>query len=348
MKMLKHFLKKLFTFTTLTLITQNLYADSNNKWELRVGAEHVERQQGRITSRVHDQGYPGANDFNEDGDVTTIFTNLFYKVNQKWTLDYKYDYQYVRNNDNFGHDADKDNGAYIGHMLRVTRSFDKFDFLGKSWNSSIWVAYRFYAEPSIEDSENSENSRYKYVGYSSDRLYINANMNTILSEKTAMDLNYFYQYRSYDLDNNISTSDQIRHYITVTFDHKFNDSWYTLLSNTLYLRQQPSIDEQYGEWDYNYTLGHKYPLPKGYTLYTELTATSELGLWSKGSKQVSDHSQAEIIFMPKIKKIWEVNDELLLHFYIGGGYVLGYDARTTRKQYGGFEGRIGGVANYKF
>lgn len=328
------------------------YAEDNNtdvkKWSFNTGISHTERQQGRITSRVYDQGYPGADDLIEDGDVSSIFTSLGYQINDKWAVDYKYAYDYIDHNENFGRDADKDSGQYITHTARLIRSYDPFTFAGKDWDSSVWIGGRSARESSIEGQDANGNQEYKYRGYSSYRFLANANMNTDLSEKTHLDLNYNYQFRDYSYDDGGASANQHRHYITATVDHDFNDAWYVSLENTLYLRQEVGNSRNYGEWDYAYTLGHKYPLANGYFLNTEFTAWGELGLWEKGARQVDDHNQAELVFMPKIKKNFVLADDMNISAFVGAGYVYGYDTRTNRKQYAGFEGRFGAVYSYKF
>ncbi len=314
-------------------------------WYMKAGINRIDRQQGRQTGRAYEDGYTGADDLIEDGDVTSIFSTLGYKINDKWAVDYTYAYDYIDNNDQFGKDGDKDSGQYINHTFRLIRSFDPFDLMGKSWDSSVWVGYRNYRESSIE---NSDGSGYNYEGFSSNRFLANANMNTDLTDKTHLDLNYNYQFRTYNADSGDDWNNQHRHYLTATINHNFNDAWYVNIENTLYLRQEVSDSRNYGEWDYNYTLGNKYPLVNGYVLNTELTAWGELSLWEKGRRERAEHNQAEIVAMPKIKKTFTLKEDMTISGYVGAGYVYGYDTQTNRKQYSGFEGRFGAVYNYKF
>lgn len=326
-----------------TTYAQGSEETEEKKWSFKTGINHTERQQGRITSRVYDDGYPGADDLIEDGDVSSIFTSLGYKINDKWAVDYKYSYDYIDNNDNFGRGADKDSGQYINHTARIIRSFEEFTLAGKQWDSSIWIGGRNYRESSIR-----QDGDYQYSGFTSNRFLANANMNTALSEKTHLDLNYNYQFRDYDYDDGGQSTNQHRHYLTATVDHDISDAWYVSIENTLYLRQEVSESKNYGEWDYSYTLGHRYPLGNGYLLNTEFTAWGELGLWEKGYRQVQDHDQAELVFMPKIKKTFNLKDDMAVSAFVGTGYVYGYDTRTNRKMYSGFEARFGGVYSYNF
>lgn len=320
-----------------------LGAEVEKKWNFDAGINHTERQQGRITSRVYDEGYPGADDLIEDGDVTSVFTSIGYKFNNKWAVDYKYSYDYINNNDQFGRGNDKDTGKYIIHTARLIRTFEPFILADKEWSSSVWIGGRNYRESSIQGG-----GEYQYLGYSSNRFLANANMNADLTEQTHLDLNYQYQFRDNDPDDGETVPNQHRHYITATIRHAFNEAWYLSIGNTLYLRQEVSESKNYGEWDYEYTLGHNYPLSGGYTLNTELTAWGELGLWEKGYRQVQDHDQAELVFMPKIKKTYDLAEDMTLSAYAGAGYVYGYDTRTNRKMYSGFEGRFGAVYSYNF
>ncbi len=322
----------------------SLAAEDENKWSFNAGVNHTERQQGRITSRVYDEGYPGADDLIEDGDVSSIFTSIGYKFNDRWAVDYKYAYDYIDNNDQFGRGSDKDSGQYINHTARLIRTFEPFMLGGKTWDSSVWIGARNYRESSIQGDGG-----YNYNGFTSNRFLANANMNTELAEQTHLDLNYQYQFRDYDYDNaDTNSTNQHRHYLTATINHAFNEAWYISIGNTLYLRQEVSESRNYGEWDYEYTLGHNYPLSGGYTFNTELTAWGELGLWEKGYRQVQDHDQAELVFMPKIKKTYDLGNDMSLSAYAGTGYVYGYDTRTNRKMYSGFEGRFGAVYSYDF
>lgn len=315
-------------------------------WYIKSGINRIDRQSGRQTGKAYEDGYPGADDLIEDGDVTSIFTNLGYKINEKWAVDYTYSYDYIDNNEQFGKDGDKDTGQYINHTFRLIRSFDPFNLMGKSWDSSVWLGYRNYRESSIDGSDGSG---YNYHGFSSDRLLANANMNTDLTEKTHLDLNYNYQFRQYNNDGGGSDpNNQHRHYLTATINHDFNDAWYVNIENTLYLRQEVSDSRNYGEWDYNYTLGNKYPLANGYVLNTELTAWGELAIWEKGRRERDDHNQAEIVAMPKIKKEFKLEEDMTISGFVGAGYVYGYDTQTNRKMYSGFESRLGAVYSYNF
>lgn len=329
-------------------IMQAEEVSEEKRWNIKTGIDHSERQQGRQTGRVYDDGYIGADDLIEDGDVTSFFTSIGYTFNEKWSIDYKYSYDYIDNNEQFGRGADKDSGQYINHTARLIRTFKPFSILGKEWDSSIWIGGRNYRESSIEGRDSQGDQTYKYNGFSSNRFLANANINTDISEKTHLDLNYNYQFRDYDFDNGKQSSNQHRHYLSVIVDHNFTDAWYLSMENTLYLRQEVSDSRNYGEWDYVYTIGHKYPLTKGYVLNTEFTAWGELGLWEKGHRSVQDSDQGELVFMPKIRKTFEFKDDMNISAFVGAGYVYGYDVRTNRKMYSGFEGRFGAVYNYKF
>ena len=346
--------RKLFILA-LAAITLNSVAFAENTetatrekeakdFSFTAGFDYLDRQQGRMTSRGYEDGIP--DDLIEDGDVLSLYTSLGYKINDKWSTDYTYKYSYIDDNERFGKDSDEDDGHYINHTFRLKRSFDPFEFASKEWDSSIYVGYRNYRESSLRDSDGN----YNYNGFSSNRILFNANMNTDLSEKTALSLNYHYQYRTYNMDKDTSDVYNHRHYLNATINHSFNDSLYLSLSNTLYVRQnvQSSHNKDYGEWDYSYTLGHVLPLENDYVLSTEFTAWGEVSLWEKGSNDVSDDNQAELVFMPKIKKTYKINDDMKLKAYVGAGYVYGYDTRTTRKEYSGFEGRIGSSVNYIF
>ncbi|MGL5655436.1 MAG: hypothetical protein ACRCXY_01195, partial [Fusobacteriaceae bacterium] len=190
-----------------------------------------------------------------------------------------------------------------------------------------------------------------YVGFNSERILANANMNTALTEQTGLDLNYLYNYRKYEyLDESKRDTYNHRHYVTVTVSHDFTDSIYTTLENTLYMRQNIAAGQRnYGEWDYSYTLGHKYPLANDYSINTEATAWGEVPLWEKGNAALDNaHNQAELVLMPKLKKKYKVSDDVSLDAFIGAGYVYGYDIHTNKKLYSGFEGRVGTTFNYKF
>lgn len=317
--------------------------EDENKWTLKTGVSHTERQQGRMTDRVYNDGYPGADDLIEDGDVSSIYTSLKYDINEKWAIDYKYSYDYINNNEVYGRDADKDSGQYITHTARLIRSFSPFTFMNKEWDSSIWLGARNYRESSLE-----KDGQEVYSGFSSNRFLANANMNTSLNEKTTLDLNYNYQFRDYDNNNGDQSANQHRHYLTATIGHNINENWYVNLENTLYMRQEVSESRNYGEWDYNYTLGHKYDLTNGYILNTELTAWGEVPLWEKGYRETADHNQGELIFMPKIKKEYSLNNDMKISGFVGAGYVYGYDVQTNRKMYSGFEGRFGAAYSYNF
>lgn len=324
-------------------------AKEKKPWSFKTGINHTERQQGRISSRVYNEGYIGADDFNEDGDVTSVFTSLGYKFNDKWSMDYKYSFDHVNNNEQFGRNSDKDSGQYRTHTVRLIRNFEEFNLAGKEWDSSIWVGGSHYVEPSIQGQDADGEQEYKYNGNTQKRILFNANINTSLTDKTHLDLNYKYQFRDYDYDNGAKEDvNQHRHYISVGVDHNFNDSWYINTDNTLYLRQKVGETQNYGEWDYNYTLGHKYPIGNGYILNTELTAWGEVSLWEKGATQVQDSNQGEIVFMPKIKREFKLSEDSNISGFLGAGYVHGYDTRTTRKMYSGFEGRAGAVYSHNF
>ncbi|GLI58241.1 hypothetical protein PM10SUCC1_37550 [Propionigenium maris DSM 9537] len=342
--------KKVTLLTVILLITGSATfaeeegsAGDEKRWTLKTGIHHLERQQGRQTGRVYNDGYPGADDLFEDGDVTSFFTSIGYAFNEKWAMDYKYSYDYINNNERYGRGSDKDSGQYINHTARLIRTFEQFALGGYRWDSSIWIGGRNYRESSIE-----KDGEYQYLGFSSNRFLANANMNTDLSHKTHLDLNYYYQFRDYDYDDGIQRSNQHRHYISTRIDHSFTDSWSLSLDNTLYLRQEVGESRNYGEWDYYYTLEHNYTLAAGYNLNTEFTAWGEVSLWEKGSRQVDDHNQAELIFMPKIQRTYRLADDMNISAYIGAGYVYGYDTRTNRKMYSGFEGRLGAVYSYNF
>lgn len=323
------------------------------KISFSTGIQHTERQQGRMTGRAYDGYGAAADDLIEDGDVTSIYTKLGYKINDKWAVDYKYSYDYIDNNERFGkyrgkdgsiQDSDKDSGQFIAHTFRVIRTFEPFSLMGREWDSSVWFGYRNYRESSIEGGDG-----YQYEGFSSDRLLFNSNMNTALTDKTSLDLNFNYQYRTYNNDGSGSDVYQHRQYYTVTLDHNFTDSLYMTIENTLYVRQnvQSSHNRDYGEWDYSYTLGHNYDLGRGYVLNSELTAWGEVSLWEKGGREVSDDNQAEIVAMPKVKKTYELGNDMDISAFVGAGYVYGYDTRTNRKTYAGFEGRTGVAFNAK-
>ncbi len=332
------------TISSAAFAEETAASKDTKNFKLTAGFNYTERQQGRMTSRGIEEGMP--DDLNEDGDVLTLFTNLDYKIDDYWSADYTYKYDYIDNNEVFGNNSDKDSGQYISHTFRLKRKFDSFMLADKDWDSSVWFAYRNYRESSLRDSDGN----YNYTGFSSDRLMFNANMNTDLSEKTALDLNYQYQYRTYDNDSDISDVYQHRHYLTATIDHNFNENWYFNFENTLYMRQyvQSSHNRDQGEWDYAYTLGHVLPLQNGYVLNTEFTAWGELGLWEKGGRQVTDVNQAELVFMPKIKKTYVINEDMKVNAYVGAGYVFGYNTRNNDKEYSGFEGRLGSSVSYLF
>lgn len=322
------------------------------KWSFKTGVQHVERQQGRMNSRSYDQGIP--DDLGEDGDVTTIFSTLGYKFNEKWAMDYTYKYDYVRSDEAFsknskGDNADKDDGQMISHTIKLTRTFSPFELAGQKWESKSYVGFRKYWESSIEDNDGDSEDGYRYNGFDSDRILAGASMNTQLTERTGLEFAYDYQYRTYDSDDkNNERENQHRHWLAMIVEHDFNDSFYVIIDNTLYLNQQVSETKNYGEWDPTYTLGHKYPLPKGYVLNTELTYWAEIPIWEAGSRELSDDTQAELVFMPKIKKTFELGEDSNIEAFVGAGYVIGFNSQTNDKQYSGFEGRTGATFNYKF
>ncbi len=351
-------MKKRSTFWGALFLLGSLAAHAENeekRWALETGVSHIERQQGRVTGRGHEGRYDAtADDLNEDGDVTSIYTKLGYKINDKWSVDYKYSYDYIDNNERFGKyrndkggidSSDKDSGQFIEHTVRLIRNFEPFNLVGKEWDSSVWVGYRNYRESSIEGGGD-----YQYYGYSSNRIIFYGNMNTNLTAKTNLDLNFNYQYRTYNNDDDGADVYQHRQYYTVTLGHNFTDNLYMTLENTLYVRQhvQSGHNRDYGEWDYAYTFGHNYDLGNNYTLNSELTAWGEVSLWEKGTKDVANNNQAEILGMPKIKKVHVISEDLKISGFIGAGYVYGYDTRTSRKTYAGFEGRLGAAINYNF
>ena len=318
----------------------------SKKWLFKTGANHTERQQGRVKSNGYNWGFP--DDLGEDGDVTEFFTTLGYKINDKWAVDYKFAYSYVDNIEAFNRNGKKvnsDSGTMQTHTARLIRTFEPFDLLGKTWDSSTWVGVRKYRESSLTAGNEDV-----YSGFNSERILANANMNTALTEQTGLDLNYMYQYRKYEMLDDSRNTYNHRHYVTATVNHDFTDSIYATLENVLYMRQNIATSHRnYGEWDYNYTIGHKYPLFDGYSINTEATAWGEVPLWEKGGKPLSnDHNQAELILMPKLKKKYKVSDDISLDAFIGAGYVYGYDVHTNRKMYAGFEGRVGTTFNYKF
>jgi hypothetical protein len=347
----KRILLTLFLISSLV----SLGEETEKKWSLKTGISHKERQQGRMTGRAYDKYDAAADDLNEDGDVTSIYTGLGYRFNDKWSFEYKYSYDYINNNERFGKyraddgsikNSDKDTGQYIDHQFKLTRKFEKFDLLGKEWDSSVWLAYKRYRESSIQAE-----GEYLYNGFWADRVYFNANMNTSLTEKTHLDLNFTYQYRPFDYDNSDKPHDhQHRQYYSVTVDHDFTENLYFSFGNTLEVRQYApsSRNRDSGRWNYHYTLGHNYHLNNGYLINTELTAWAELGIWEKGGRGQMSNNQAEINFMPKLKKTYELSEDLKISGFIGAGYVYGYDTRTGRKTYQGFEGRGGVEASYDF
>ncbi|MGL5232242.1 MAG: hypothetical protein ACRC7W_02775 [Fusobacteriaceae bacterium] len=316
------------------------------KWVFKTGVNHTERQQGRMNSNGYNWGIP--DDLGEDGDVSEFFTTLGYKINDKWAVDYKFAYAYITDIESFNSKDKKVNDDKANtqmHTVRLIRTFEPFDFLGTTWNSNAWVGVRKYRESSLTSGNDDV-----YGGFNSERLLASANMRTALTEKTTLDLNYLYNYRKYEyLDESKRDTYQHRHWITTTVDHDFTDSIYMSLQNILYLRQHVTEQRNYGEWDYNYTLGHKYPLGNGYSINTEATAWGEVPLWEKGNRPLSnDHNQAELVLMPKLKKKYKVSDDVSIDAFIGAGYVYGYDVHTNKKMYAGFEGRVGTTFDYKF
>lgn len=319
-------------------------------WYLKAGVSHLERQQGRMEDHGYEYGVP--DDLGEDGDVTEFFTTLGYKFDEKWAVDYKYSYGYVDNIEG-GYDSkklDDESATMQNHTVRLIRTFAPFDFMGKTWDSSAWIGGRRYRESSI----SNEDSDVVYNGFVSNRFLANANMNTSLTEQTALDLNYMYQYRTYDYledstDEASGSNNQHRHFVSATIDHEYNDSFYSSFDNTLYMKQNVSNEYNYGEWDPTYVLlGHNYSLPNGYAINTEATVWAELPLWLKGHQDKDEHNQAEAILMPKLKKTFTLADDMKLNTFIGAGYVYGFDPQTGDEEYAGFEGRVGANIDYKF
>lgn len=348
--------KILLLASVLLAVNAVTYADESNeqekKFKITTGMSHQERQQGRISGKAYNAPYVGADDLEEDGDVTSIYTGLEYNINERWSLSYTYEYLYIKNNDQFGRykedgrlkRSDKDSAQKIAHTLNLTRSFNPFLLLNQQWNSFISWGVQDSRESSIRG-----NGEYTYEGDSEKHLLFNAGMSTDLTEKTSLNLAYDYDFITYNQDGGEDDPNTHEHYFTLGLDHEFNDSWYGSFANTLFIEDSVGESDTAGEWNYELVLGTNIPLENGYNINLELVNWAEINLFRKGAEGVDRYDdQGEISFIPKLEKTFEFEEDLEVYTYIGAGYVYGYEPNHNRKQYSGFEGVVGVEASYLF
>ncbi len=355
--------KKLLLLTgLLALVSQFSYAEGadeakkEKKFSISTGVTYKNRQNGMIGQKGYEYGQP--DDFNENGDVTNFFTKLGYKINDKWSLGYKYGYKYVQDNEanGYGRYIDKNGNKQDGrndgweatNAVSLTRSFDDISMFGKDWSPKITGTYEYMDHSGYYTYDDTDNKTYGNDGYRRDRIILDANLASQLTDKTKMALDYTYQYRKYDYDNKSTNSYQQRHYLTVDVYHAITDKVYVDVKNTLYVKFYNTNSQNKGEFDYDYTLGYKTPIKDGIIFNPNINTWGELGLWQNGGASDVDHNQSEVVLYPLMfRKTFKINEDMNVSSFIGAGYTYGWDTQTGDTIYDGFEGKTGVVFNAK-